>query len=339
MIILSRFVSRCLSMPFGGRSGGRQAAVAITLVTLLACGMSPAMAEIISIDGGSSWTGWTLKGISDKGSTQGTLLEPGIYATGDTAARYRVYSTSFAFDSAVNYKTGITTGTQTDSGTSGFGSSGTGAFKAFANGNKVLGIGVEVLAGTLPSTNTIRFDLAGDSYVAATTTTAGDGRASFSQNSHQGDWTVQFSTSTWRAQSVNSQAGNPGGPVVVANSTRTLGAQAFDTYTNQPFRAFAAGTSAPFTSYQMFFDLDAAYQLFGPNNGYGATIGAAPNWFPIGQAGSNVNFSLNGVGSNNVATGVAIVPEPSSQAMLAMSLLSLAAGVLARRRVRRSAKG
>lgn len=340
MIILSRFVSRCLSMPFGGRCGGRQAAVAITLMALLACGMSPAMAEIISINGGTSWTGWTLKGISDKGSTEGTLLEPGIYATGDTAARYRVYSTSFAFDSAVNYKTGITTGTQTGSGTSGFGSSGTGAFKAFANGNKVLGIGVEVLAGTVPAgIVTVRIDLAGDSYVAATTTTSGNGKASFSSNSHQGDWTVQFLTNSWLGNTVNSQAGNPGGPVVIPNDTRSIGGGSFTSYTNLPFRAFAAGTSAPFTSYQMFFDLDAAYQLFGPNNGYGATIGASPNWFPIGQAGSNVNFSLNGVSTNNVATAVAIVPEPSSQAMLAMSLLSLAAGVLARRRVRRSAKG
>jgi hypothetical protein len=330
MTILSRFISRCLSTPFGGR----RAAVVTALVALLACGMAPAMAEVISINGGTSWTGWTLKGISDKGSTEGTLLEPGIYATGNAAARYRVYSTSFAFDSAVNYKTGITTGSAAGSGTSGFGSSGTGAFKAFANGNKVMGIGVEVLAGTVPGLVTARIDLAGDSYVAATTTTSGNGKASFSQNSHQGDWTVQFNTGSWLNTSVNSQAGNPGGPVVVPNSTRTLEGTPYVNYTNLPFRAFAAGTSAPFTSYQMFFDLDAAYQLFGPNNGYGATIGAAPNWFPIGEAGSNVNFALNAVSDNNIATGVAIVPEPSSQAMLAMSLVSLAAGALATRRMR-----
>jgi len=330
MTILSRFISRCLSTPFGGR----RAAVSTALVALLACGMAPAMAEVISIDGGSSWTGWTLKGISDKGSTQGTLLEPGIYARGDSSARYRVYSTSFAFDSAVNYKTGTTTGTAPGAGSTGFGSSGTGAFKAFANGNKVLGIGVEVLDGTLPTDITARIDLAGDSYVAATTTTSGNGKASFSQNSHQGDWTVQINTTNWLINNLNSQAGNPGGPVVVANDTRTLQGSPYANYTNLPFRAFAAGTSAPFSSYQMFFDLDAAYQLFGPNNGYGATIGAAPNWFPIGQAGSNVNFSLNGVSTNDVATGVAIVPEPSSQAMLAMSLVSLAAGALATRRMR-----
>jgi hypothetical protein len=307
-----------------------RSAIAVALLALLPFTGSAAMAEIISINGGASWEGWTLRGISDKGSTEGTLLEPGIYASGNAAARYRVYSSSFLFDSAVNYKTGITTGTQTGSGTSGFGSSGTGAFKAFANGNRVMGIGVEVLAGTVPGTVTARIDLAGDSYVAATTTTAGDGRASFSQNSHQGDWTVQFNTGNWLLNTLNSQAGNPGGPVVVADDTRSLGGSPFITYTNFPFRAFAAGTAAPFTSYQMFFDLDAAYQLFGPNNGYGAS----PSWFPIGQAGSNVDFSINGVSTNNIATGVAIVPEPSSQAMLAMSLVSLAAGALATRRMR-----
>jgi hypothetical protein len=330
MTILSRFVSRCLSTPFGGR----RAAVSTALVALLACGITPAMAEVISIDGGSSWTGWTLRGISDKGSTQGTLLEPGIYGRGDSAARYRVYSSSFLFDSAENVKTGTTTGTAAGAGSTGFGSSGTGAFKAFADGNKVLGIGVEVLAGTIPATNTIRLNNSGNAYVAATTTTAGNGKASFSSNSQQGDWTVQFTTSTWIANSINSQAGNPGGPVVTTNDTRTIPSNSLSPYTNLPFRAFGAGTGPTFTSYQMFFDLDAAYQLFGPNNGFGATIGASPNWFPIGPAGANMSFSLNGVSTNDTAFGVAIVPEPSSQAMLAMSLVSLAAGALATRRMR-----
>jgi hypothetical protein len=336
MTILSRFVSRCLSTPFGRRVGGRRAAVAAALVAVLACSTSPAIAEVISIDGGSSWTGWTLRGISDKGSTEGTLLEPGIYGRGDSAARYRVYSSSFLFDSADNFKTGTTTGTAPGAGSTGFGSSGTGAFKAFANGNKVLGIGVEVLAGTIPGFNTIRLNNSGNAYVAATTVAANNGKASFSANSQQGDWTVQFytsGTSPWTIYTLNSQAGNPGGPVVTPDSTRSIGSPV-QSYSNLPFRAFGAGTGPTFTSYQMFFDLDAAYQLFGPNNGFGATIGASPNWFPIGAAGSNMSFSLNGVGTNDTAFGVAIVPEPSSQAMLAMSLVSLAAGALATRRMR-----
>ena len=333
MIILSRFVSRCLSTPLGRRFGGRRAAVSTALVAVLACSMAPAMAEVISIDGGSSWTGWTLRGISDKGSTQGTVLEPGIYGRGDSAARYRVYSSSFLFDSADNFKTGTTTGTAPGAGSTGFGSSGTGAFKAFANGHKVLGIGVEVLAGTIPGTNTIRLNNSGTAYVAATTVAANNGKASFSSNSQQGDWTVQFNTSTWEAFTINSQAGNPGGPVVSPNDTRSIGAP-MQSYSNLPYRAFGAGTGPTFTSYQMFFDLDAAYQLFGTPNGFGATIGASPAWFPIGAAGSNMDFSLNGVSSNDTAFGVAIVPEPSSQAMLAMSLVSLAAGALATRRMR-----
>jgi len=149
--------------------------------------------------------------------------------------------------------------------------------------------------------------------------------------------TLQFVNPSWDNQSINVQAGNPG-----FSSIRTIGDAAYQAYTNNPFRSFAAGTSAPFNSYQMFLDLDAAYQLFGPNNGYGATIGAAPAWFPIGLAGSDVNFALQGASTlgglqNNVATGVAIVPEPSSLAIVATALLSLGAGRLVTRSVRRPA--
>jgi hypothetical protein len=305
----------------------------LALVALLACTTPPAMAEIISIDGGTSWTGWTLRGISDKGSTEGTVLKPGIYGRNDSAARYRVYSSSFLFNSADNFKTGTTTGTAPGAGSTGFGSSGTGAFKAFANGNKVLGIGVEVLAGTLPGANTLRLNNSGTAYSAATTVAANNGKASFSQNSQQGDWTVQFNTNSWTIFTLNSQAGNPAGPVVIANDSRQLGSPV-QSYTNLPFRAFGAGTGPTFSSYQMFFDLDAAYQLFGTPNGFGATIGASPNWFPIGPAGSTMDFSLNGVSTNDTAFGVAIVPEPSSQVMVAVSLLSLAAGTLVTRRMR-----
>jgi hypothetical protein len=293
-----------------------------------------ASAALVDINGGSSWGGWTLKGISNLGSTQSTN-PPGIYGSGDLS-QYNVYSTVFLFDSAVNFKTGTTTGSQEGAGSTGFGSSGTGANKAFANGNKILGIGVEVLSGTLPVRNTLRLDNAGDSYLAATTTTSGNGKASFSQNSNQGDWTVQFTTSNWTAYTVNSQAGNPGGPVSTPNDTRSIGNTQFQNYDNLPFRAFGAGTGPTFSSYQMFIDLDAAYQLFGTPNGYGATIGPS-GWFPIGQPGSNMSFSLNGVGSNNAAFGVAIVPipEPSSQVLAVLSLLTLSAGSLVTRRMRK----
>ena len=87
----------------------------------------------------------------------------------------------------------------------------------------------------------------------------------------------------------------------------------------------------------MFIDLDAAYQLFGTPNGYGATIGASPAWFPIGQPGSNMSFALNGVGSNNAAFGVAIVPipEPSSQILAVLSVLTLGVGSAVTRRMRK----
>lgn len=333
------------SRPVGFRS--TLALMSLGVAALLACPRPVAVAETISINGGATWDGWTLRGISNRGYQEGSQSPvPGIFGrftSGTTAtAVYEVYATSFLFNSAVNMKTGTTTGSQTLSGSTGFGSSGTGAFKAFADGNEILGVGVKYVSGAPLSTDrTVRFDTFGDSYVAATTVAANNGRASFSQWAHRGDYTIQFDYLNFNVKSVNSQAGNPynNGAGNGASDIRTLQGSNFSLSSNLPFRVFANTSSGTATSYQVFVDLDATYQLFGSPNGYGATIGASPNWYPVNAAGDNLTFSLNGWNNVDTAFGVAVVPEPSLHALAAVSLAVLGAGRLIVRRKRHSRRG
>lgn len=331
--------------------GRRFAALSIAILALFACPSPNARAETVSIDGGASWTGWTLKGISNRGYLEGSQSPvPGIFgrfSSGSTAtAVYEVYSTSFLFDSGLNFKTGTTTGSQTNSGPTGFGSgtftiSGTN-YTSFANGNRILGVGVNYVSGNgIVSDRTLRIDTFGNSYLAATTVAANNGRASFSQWSHQGDYTIQFRNTDFNVASVNSQAGDPynGGAGFGTNITKTLASQApyniNSTNSYLPFRAFANTSSGSATSYQIFVDLDATYQLFGAPNGMGITGGTSV-WYPVNNAGENVTYSLNGWTNVDTAFGAAVVPEPSLPAIAAVSLLALGAGRLIARRMRSS---
>ena len=336
------------SRPVGFRS--TLALMSLGVAALLACPRPVAVAETISINGGATWNGWTLRGISNRGYQEGSQSPvPGIFGrftSGTTAtAVYEVYATSFLFNSAVNMKTGTTTGSQTLSGSTGFGSSGTGAFKAFADGNEILGVGVKYVSGAPLSTDrTVRFDTFGDSFLAATTVAANNGRASFSQWAHQGDYTIQFRTTDFNIASVNSQAGDPynNGAGNGTSITRTLAGQFSinSTNSNLPFRVFANTSSGSATSYQVFVDLDATYQLFGAPNGIGATVsGPTPNWYPVNDAGDNLTFSTNGWANVDTAFGVAVVPEPSLHALAAVSLAVLGAGRLIVRRKRHSRRG
>ncbi|MCA2966361.1 MAG: hypothetical protein INH40_20900 [Acidobacteriaceae bacterium] len=98
-----------------------------------------------------------------------------------------------------------------------------------------------------------------------------------------------------------------------------------------PFRAFAQ-----VDSYQMFLDANAMNAIYGTGNPN--PFGLNPNFTGIGNltAGSTVGISLNGLGGNNVAFGLALnpIPEPGTGALGAVGILVGVAGLL-RRRLRR----
>ncbi len=250
-------------------------------------------AMAVDINGGSSWTGWTSKGLSS---------QLGVYGSGSETAVYEVYTTSFSFNNDSADFTGGAVGGGLTGGATGFG---TGGFSrgAFANGNRILGIGVRVVSGGSISvfTPTVRFDLDSDSYQPASTVPGGDGQTSSGTYSEFKDFTVQFASSlTWAGTTLNGQAGN--GTFYGGLSTfQTIpGGIGSGVSYDWAFRAFAQADS-----YQMLFDLDAMQALYGPN-AFGFT-------FPgIGTIGNAVRISLNGLGNNNVvfdATTTVVPPD------------------------------
>jgi len=273
------------------------------------------------LNGGSSWNGWTSKGTSD---------QLGVYGSGLASARYEVYATTFAFDN--HSVSGGPVGGGPTGGASGFG---TGAFStgAFANGNRMLGIGVRVIGGgsLFGFTPTVRFDLDNDSYLAASSVGGSDGQTSFTSWSETGDFTVQFEgANSWRGGTLTMQTGNGilnGGPNVQQSIVGGVGSGVSYDWA---FRAFAQGVS----TVQMIFDLNAMDALYGAANPFGVNA----NFTGIGDFGSSVRISLNGLGNNNVVfsqslESAAEVPEATT--VVAGAFLLVPLGVSAWRRMRK----
>jgi hypothetical protein len=267
----------------------RRIAVAALIVT--ACMSSSAFG--VDINGGSSWSGWTSRGASN---------QLGIYGSGSTTNVYEVYSTEFTFSN--DAVSGGAVGGGPTGGATGFG---TGAFStgAFASGHQILGVGVRVVSGGSISgfTPTVRFDLDGDSFQAATSVGGADGRTSFTSWSESGDYTVQFEgANSWRGGTLTMQAGNGtsnGGP---NNQQQIVGGIGSGVSYDWAFRAFAQSDS-----YQMFFDLTAMQALYGVANPFGLN----PGFTGIGAFSGNVRISLNGLGTNNVVIGGPETPVPN----------------------------
>jgi hypothetical protein len=272
----------------------------------------------IDINGGSSWGGWTSKGLSN---------QLGVFGSDSTSEIYEVYTAAFSFSN--NSVSGGAIGGGPTGGATGFG---TGAFStgAFANGNQILGVGVRRISGSsINVTTTLMFDLDSDSYQAASTVGGSDGRTSFSSWSESRDFTVQFEgANSWRGGTLTQQAGNGtnnGGP---DSPQQLVGGFGSGVSYDWAFRAFAQSDS-----YQMFFDLTAMDALYGVNNPFGKASG----FTGIGDFGSTVRLSLNGLGSNRVVFDAATKSSPNAVPETGATLAWLGAAVAAMAMLRRRA--
>jgi hypothetical protein len=262
-----------------------------TTAILLALGASALTASAIDINGGSSWGGWTLQGRSDAS---------GIYGAGPTANPYNVYTTVFTYSG--NPVTG------SPAGGSGQGAAGVfgGGFQA---GDVVIGVGVDMLAGQsvanfLP---TLKFDIANNSYLAASTVGGTDGHISGSTWANAGDFNMNANVGPgWRPGDLaiyNGLGGNQSGGVI--------------NILDVPLASFAQSDS-----YQLFVDLTRISSFAAAN---GRTT-------PIPAFGNELTLAINGFGTNTaVIDNLSTQPlsDPPSSVPDGGTTLALLGGALA----------
>jgi hypothetical protein len=240
---------------------------------------SPVKAGFIDINGGSSWSGWSLRGKSN---------DLGVYGRGSTSNVFEIYTTVFSFNN--NTVSGSPAGNSGFSSTSG----------AFQNGNRILGVGIRHISGSISSSEglgIVRFDLGKDSYKAAASVGGSDGRTSSTAYADAGDFNTQFNG-----------PGRAASALPVFYGPRATGSFFVSSYTD-PFRGFSRNIGASGATLQMFFDLTELSN-------------AVVNTHQIGTIGDDFALSIRGFGNTDV---VVAVPEPGTSALLFLGLTSFVA--------------
>jgi hypothetical protein len=251
-----------------------------TLPLVAAFTLSGAAAASIDINGGLSWNGWQLNGTSN---------QLGIYGGGSTDNVFEVYTTLFTFDG--NSVTGNPAGSANLL---------PGAFStgAFANGNRILGVGIRRISGAGLVGNgagIVRFDVGNDSYSAASSVGGTDGKVSSTAYASAGDFNTQFYGANFTPSTLVVFTG-PG-----AFTTLPSGNNGGDF----AFRGFYQAANE---SYQLLFDLTAMPGLYSNVNGSA-----------IGTLGDTFTMSIRGAGNTDV---VVTIPAPGAMALLGLAGLA-----------------
>jgi hypothetical protein len=265
---------------------------AVTVATIAAIAGS-ASAGIIDINGGNSWGGWQARG-------QSTDL--GIYASGSTTGVYDIYTTSFLFDG------------QTVSGSPAFRPPFTAPMdlSGWNAGARIFGVGIEAVSGVPVFSGSgvwnvrpfITFDLASDSYQAASTVGGTDGRTSPSVYARAGDFSVQLNGN-------NSFAYRPNGMVVQTDDGSFWGGTGsstsfFNTNLNTTVWPHVRSFYDPSNgSWQALFNLD--------------TLQTIPSF---GTIGDDFRIGINAVGGTVAVLDVTVIPTPGAAALFGFAGLA-----------------
>ena len=299
----------------GRRMPGGRAALhicAARIAAISACGL--AHADMVDINGGSSWGGW---------NSVGSAQTSGVWVRGSTTRTYDIYSAMFTLDS-----TQTVGGTRLADGAAGNGTAYTGDSQAslfsgsWKVGDRILGVGLKYSGSSRLSTIWVHVDWAGDSIQAASSVGAADGV----YTANAGDLSVFSLGSAAGAERFRAKQ-----YAVFTGFTADGGSNFVTPYgtsatTASPARSFAVlanGSTGSAVSAQYLINIDAIVR----SNG-GATFGE-------GLLGGVTKLGFYEADANwTYSQQVLQLPTPGALALMGISLT-----LPLRRRVRRGSNG
>ena len=241
-----------------------------------------ATAQMLDINGGSSWAGWDFRGNS---------LTGGIWASGDAGNDFDMYTRAFFFDSSIHAPTGSFFGSNGFSG------------NGFADGNLILAIGLSLnsssgsASDTFLAVPTVKMDVDNNNgFAPASAVGASDGLRSSSLQTI-GDFNQQYNGTRSNDGTPSFFGLHQGGSVLDFTAVFAVDAG--------PTRSFydAAGGG-----YQLFLDL-TEYESGLGTGAFGSTVSFAFGSGLLGAGSQNTDIVLSNI----------VVPAPASAMLLAIA--------------------
>lgn len=269
----------------------------------LSLAASSAMASVVDINGGSSWTGWQFRS---------NAATAGVWTQGSTTRNFNIYTTLFTLDAGQTVG-----GSRLANGEAGDGVRYTGNSQAdlfsgsWQVGDSIVGVGIQHLGSGLSDTMFVKFDFGGNNYFAASSVGATDGLF----QSGAGDTAsqlngIQNSNERW----LNNSYAIFSGPETFI---RPYGNDTSGVAPGRGFAVLGAGQQIAASSMQFFFNLSA---MLRGNGGAGYGEGTFGSLTKVGV------YEELFFGTPDFSGHTLSIPAPGAIALLAV------AGLVGRRR-------
>ncbi|MEY3142207.1 MAG: hypothetical protein RLY21_700 [Planctomycetota bacterium] len=279
--------------------------LAVASASLLNAAVS---AQVVDINGGNSWSGW---------SSVGNSQTSGIWVVGSTARTFDIYSSNFVLSAGQTVG-----GTRLADGAAGNGTSYTGdsAGSLFSGswqaGDRILGVGIQYTGSTRANQFFFLMDAGGNNIQAASSFGAGDGTLSFDAGDTSSFIDASFNPYRGQVRQYSVWNGfSPNGSPENGNYTTPYGVVPSLAMPTRAFTVLDTGSTTASKSMQFFWNIDAILR----SNG-GATYGD-------GDFGVATRFGFYEAGASGGTAQIFPIPAPG-----AIALLGFAGFVGARRR-------
>ena len=278
------------------------AASAISLVG------SAASAQVVDINGGNSWTGW---------SSVGTSQTSGIWVLGSTSRTFNIYSANFVLSAGQTVG-----GSRLADGAAGNGTSysGDGGGSLFAGswqaGDRILGIGIQYTGTTRAHNWFFHQDSGGNNIQAASSFGAGDGALGFDTGDTSGYIDNYSSAGIYRGQTRQYSVFTGFSANGSSNFITPYGVTPTLAMPTRTFTVIDAGSMGDSKSIQHLINIDAILRANG-----GSTFGD-------GGFGASTRFGFYESGASGATQQIFPIPAPGAFALLGL------AGLVGKRRRR-----